>query len=96
MERENELTNLGIVGDLIEVNGKIIELTDFDKELNNIPVHARAVFLVNADNQTILCARISKALNESMKSLDEINNQMVVANKQGEHYITGLTLKFTI
>jgi len=96
MERENELTNLGIVGDLIGVNGKIIELTDFDKELNNIPVHTRAVFLVNADNQKILCARISKALNESMKSLDEINNQKVVTNKQGEHYITGLTLIATL
>jgi len=96
MERENELTNLGIVGDLIGVNGKIIELTDFDKKLNNISVHARAVFLVNADNQTILCARISKALNESMKSLDEINKQMVVTNKLGEKYITSLRHLFTI
>jgi hypothetical protein len=96
MERENELTNLGFVGDLIGVNGKIIELTDFDKELNNIPVNARAVFLVNADNQTILCARISKALNESIKSLDEINKQMVVTNKKGENYITGLSKLFTL
>jgi hypothetical protein len=96
MERENDLTNLGVVEDLIGANGKILELTDFEKKLNNIPDYARAVFLVNSDNNTILCARLSKGLSESMKSLDEINKQMVVKNKQGENYITGLTWMFTL
>jgi len=96
MEKENELTNLGTVEELIGANGKILELTDLEKKLNKIPDYARAVFLVNSDNRTILCARISKGLSDSMKSLDEINMQKVVRNKQGENYITGLTRMFTL
>jgi hypothetical protein len=96
MEKENELTNLGTVEELIGANGRIIELNDLEKKQNKIPDYARAVFLVNSDNRTILCARISKGLSESMKSLDEINMQKVVRNKQGENYITGLTRMFTL
>jgi hypothetical protein len=96
MEKENDLTNLGTVEELIGANGKILELTDLEKKLNKIPDYARAVFLVNSDNRTILCARISKGLSDSMKSLDEINMQKVVRNKQGENYITGLTRMFTL
>ena len=96
MEKENDLTNLGTVEELIGANGRIIELNDLEKKQNKIPDYARAVFLVNSDNRTILCARISKGLSESMKSLDEINMQKVVRNKQGENYITGLTRMFTL
>ena len=71
-------------------------LRDLEKKQNKIPDYARAVFLVNSDNRTILCARISKGLSESMKSLDEINMQKVVRNKQGENYITGLTRMFSL
>ena len=96
MEKENDLEHLGTVEELIGENGKILELNDFEKKLNKIPDYARAVFLVNSDNKTILCARISKGLSESIKSLDEINMQRVVKNKQGENYITGLSRMFTL
>jgi hypothetical protein len=44
MEKENDLTNLGTVEELIGANGKIIELTDFDNRVDTKVYHIPLYF----------------------------------------------------